>query len=292
MRLPVREYPAIDPPIVSITTVYKGASNEVVESRITELIESRGRRHRGHQDDHLDQPRGAQPRHHRVPPRPRRRRRRRRRARPRRRASCRACRTAPTLPVIAKVDSDARADRLVHAGQRPAEPDGADRLRAALPRRPAVDRRPASLRSSSPASAASRCASGSTAQAHGGARPDGRGRRERDQRAERRAARRAASRATPARADGQDRLAPATPEQFRQHRRARRAAATRSGWAKSPRSRSAPRTTAARCAPTAAPAIGLGIAAPVHRQHAVGRRGRQGGDGAHPHGACRRISRC
>ncbi|HEX2115944.1 MAG TPA: efflux RND transporter permease subunit, partial [Alphaproteobacteria bacterium] len=39
-RLPVREYPAIDPPIVSVTTVYKGASNEVVESRITEIVES------------------------------------------------------------------------------------------------------------------------------------------------------------------------------------------------------------------------------------------------------------
>ncbi|MFM8799276.1 MAG: efflux RND transporter permease subunit [Tagaea sp.] len=41
-RLPVREYPAIDPPIVNVTTVYKGASNQVVESRVTELIESAG----------------------------------------------------------------------------------------------------------------------------------------------------------------------------------------------------------------------------------------------------------
>ncbi len=39
-RLPVREYPAIDPPIVSVTTIYKGASNQVVESRVTELVES------------------------------------------------------------------------------------------------------------------------------------------------------------------------------------------------------------------------------------------------------------
>src|SRR5262249_12540284 len=38
-KLPIREYPAIDPPIVSITTVYRGASNEVVESRVTEIIE-------------------------------------------------------------------------------------------------------------------------------------------------------------------------------------------------------------------------------------------------------------
>jgi multidrug efflux pump len=39
-RLAVREYPAIDPPVVSVTTVYKGASNEVMESRITELVEA------------------------------------------------------------------------------------------------------------------------------------------------------------------------------------------------------------------------------------------------------------
>jgi multidrug efflux pump len=39
LRLPIREYPAIDPPIVSVITVYKGASNEVVESQVTEIIE-------------------------------------------------------------------------------------------------------------------------------------------------------------------------------------------------------------------------------------------------------------
>ena len=39
MRLPVREYPAIDPPIVSVTTVYRGASNDVIESRVTEIVE-------------------------------------------------------------------------------------------------------------------------------------------------------------------------------------------------------------------------------------------------------------
>jgi multidrug efflux pump len=38
--MPVREYPAVDPPIVSVSTVYRGASNEVIESRVTELIES------------------------------------------------------------------------------------------------------------------------------------------------------------------------------------------------------------------------------------------------------------
>src|SRR5215208_2598367 len=39
MNLPVREYPAVDRPVVSVTTVYRGASNEVIESRVTEVIE-------------------------------------------------------------------------------------------------------------------------------------------------------------------------------------------------------------------------------------------------------------
>ncbi|MFN4296928.1 MAG: efflux RND transporter permease subunit [Brevundimonas sp.] len=39
--LPVRELPDVDPPIVSITTNYPGASAEVIESRITEPIEQR-----------------------------------------------------------------------------------------------------------------------------------------------------------------------------------------------------------------------------------------------------------
>jgi len=38
-RLSLREYPNIDPPIVSITTGYPGASAAVIESRITKLIE-------------------------------------------------------------------------------------------------------------------------------------------------------------------------------------------------------------------------------------------------------------
>ena len=40
-NLPLREYPDIDPPIVSITTVYRGAAASVVETRITEVIEGR-----------------------------------------------------------------------------------------------------------------------------------------------------------------------------------------------------------------------------------------------------------
>jgi multidrug efflux pump len=38
-QLPVREYPDTDVPTVSVTTVYRGASAEVVESRITEPLE-------------------------------------------------------------------------------------------------------------------------------------------------------------------------------------------------------------------------------------------------------------
>ncbi|MFN3536722.1 MAG: efflux RND transporter permease subunit, partial [Brevundimonas sp.] len=39
--LPVRELPDVDPPIVSVSTNYPGASAEVIESRITEPIEQR-----------------------------------------------------------------------------------------------------------------------------------------------------------------------------------------------------------------------------------------------------------
>jgi multidrug efflux pump len=37
--LPVRELPNIDPPVVSVSTSYRGASAEVIENRITEVIE-------------------------------------------------------------------------------------------------------------------------------------------------------------------------------------------------------------------------------------------------------------
>jgi len=38
-KLPVREYPVTDPPVISVETAYPGASAEVVESRITEPLE-------------------------------------------------------------------------------------------------------------------------------------------------------------------------------------------------------------------------------------------------------------
>ena len=37
--LPVREYPDIDSPIVTVTTIYRGASAQVVETEITDLLE-------------------------------------------------------------------------------------------------------------------------------------------------------------------------------------------------------------------------------------------------------------
>ncbi|WP_058558113.1 efflux RND transporter permease subunit [Thiohalocapsa sp. ML1] len=40
-RLPLREYPDIDPPVVSVDTAYPGAAANVVETRITQLIEDR-----------------------------------------------------------------------------------------------------------------------------------------------------------------------------------------------------------------------------------------------------------
>jgi len=39
MLLPVREYPAVDPPVVTISTSYSGASPDVIDSQITEPLE-------------------------------------------------------------------------------------------------------------------------------------------------------------------------------------------------------------------------------------------------------------
>ena len=38
-RLPVREYPDIEEPVVSIVTVYRGASPQTVETEITDILE-------------------------------------------------------------------------------------------------------------------------------------------------------------------------------------------------------------------------------------------------------------
>ena len=37
-RLPVRELPDIDPPIISVLTVYPGANAQVVETEVTERL--------------------------------------------------------------------------------------------------------------------------------------------------------------------------------------------------------------------------------------------------------------
>ena len=39
--LSVREYPDVDPPIVSVDTVYTGAAANVVETRVTQVLEER-----------------------------------------------------------------------------------------------------------------------------------------------------------------------------------------------------------------------------------------------------------
>ncbi len=38
-QLPVREYPDIDPPVISVVTLYRGASSNVVETEITDILE-------------------------------------------------------------------------------------------------------------------------------------------------------------------------------------------------------------------------------------------------------------
>jgi multidrug efflux pump len=38
-RLPVREYPKIDEPVVTVDTTYRGASAEIVESQISKPLE-------------------------------------------------------------------------------------------------------------------------------------------------------------------------------------------------------------------------------------------------------------
>ena len=40
-RLALREYPAIDPPVVSVNTSYPGANAATVETRITKVLEDR-----------------------------------------------------------------------------------------------------------------------------------------------------------------------------------------------------------------------------------------------------------
>ena len=39
LRLPVREYPDVESPVVSVTTFYRGASPQTVETEITDVLE-------------------------------------------------------------------------------------------------------------------------------------------------------------------------------------------------------------------------------------------------------------
>jgi len=39
-NLGVREYPSVDPPVISVSTSYRGANAEIVESQITEPLEA------------------------------------------------------------------------------------------------------------------------------------------------------------------------------------------------------------------------------------------------------------
>jgi hypothetical protein len=63
-RLPVREYPDIEPPIVTVSTVYPGANPRVVETEVTEILGGRDQRGGWHQNPAVHQQPGEQPDHH------------------------------------------------------------------------------------------------------------------------------------------------------------------------------------------------------------------------------------
>ena len=39
LKLPVRDYPDVDPPIISVNTILPGADPQVVESAVTDILE-------------------------------------------------------------------------------------------------------------------------------------------------------------------------------------------------------------------------------------------------------------
>jgi multidrug efflux pump subunit AcrB len=53
--LAVRDYPAIDPAIINISTSYTGANPDIMESQVTEPLGKTDQRHTGDQDHHLFQ---------------------------------------------------------------------------------------------------------------------------------------------------------------------------------------------------------------------------------------------
>ena len=161
-RLPVREYPDIDPPIVSVTTFYRGASPQRRRDRDHRRPRGAVRDPRGGQD--------ASP-----PPaaeqgsvitiefelQPQRRRGGQRRARPRL-ARPRPAPARGRRPDRLQGGRQRPADRLARALQRPPHRARAVRRRRPRPEGAAPAPRRASARCSSAASAATRCASGST----------------------------------------------------------------------------------------------------------------------------------
>jgi multidrug efflux pump len=52
-RLGVREFPDIDPPVVTVDTTYIGAAANVVETRVTQVLEDAISGVEGHQDGQL-----------------------------------------------------------------------------------------------------------------------------------------------------------------------------------------------------------------------------------------------
>ena len=108
-RLPVREYPNIDEPVVSVETTYRGASAEVIESQVTQVLEDSLAGIEGIDVHHARSAApGAQPDHRPLPARRATRRAAARRARPRRRACARRLPDEIDEPVIAKVEADAQ----------------------------------------------------------------------------------------------------------------------------------------------------------------------------------------
>ena len=68
-RLPLRELPVIDPPVVSINTTYTGASAAVMETRVTKVLRRCPASRRGHAA--LGEREQRFQHQHRVHPRPR-----------------------------------------------------------------------------------------------------------------------------------------------------------------------------------------------------------------------------
>lgn len=58
--LGIREYPSVDPPIVTVSTSYIGANANIVESQITEVVEESVNRYRRYPLDHFGEPRRPQ----------------------------------------------------------------------------------------------------------------------------------------------------------------------------------------------------------------------------------------